>query len=66
MSQKDNSRRDFLKSAAKTTVVATAVGAGVVGCGGNKVTDNLTRGESTKEEIIYQRSPQWNLYYSKC
>ncbi|MGD9596626.1 MAG: hypothetical protein AB7U80_07540 [Wolinella sp.] len=48
MSQVENSRREFLKSATKTTVVAAAVGVSMAGCmGGRTVTDNLTRGKSS-------------------
>ncbi|WP_277641699.1 hypothetical protein [Wolinella succinogenes] len=67
MSQVENSRREFLKSATKTTVVAAAVGVSMAGCmGGRTVTDNLTRGKSSKQETLYQKTAAWDMYYKSC
>ncbi|WP_104722279.1 twin-arginine translocation signal domain-containing protein [Helicobacter mesocricetorum] len=58
------SRREFLKGAAKTSVAVAGVGVVLAGCDKKIESKNIIRGKSKKEEILYQKSKQWDLYYS--
>ncbi len=55
-------RRDFLKKSGSIVAVAGAV-AITAGCTTDKLT-HLSNKKSKKEEILYQKSPDWALYYS--
>ncbi|AWI35053.1 twin-arginine translocation signal domain-containing protein [Helicobacter apodemus] len=58
------SRREFLKNATKTSVAVAGVGVVLAGCSKNTPNENVVQGKSPKEEILYQKSKQWDLYYS--
>lgn len=60
----EKSRREFLKNATKTSVAVAGAGVMLAGCGKKGSSENLTRGKSPKEEILYQKTKQWNEYYS--
>ncbi|TLD85662.1 hypothetical protein [Helicobacter sp. MIT 05-5294] len=60
----EKSRREFLKNATKTSVVIAGAGAMLAGCGKKGTSENLVRGKSPKQEILYQKTKQWNEYYS--
>lgn len=62
--QSGEQRREFLKKAAKTSVVIAAGGVALTGCSGGSRIDHLNAKQSKKVEILYQKSPQWTLYYS--
>lgn len=60
-----SNRREFLKKAAKTSVVFAAGGVVLsTGCSTGDKVAHLSNKQSKKEEILYQKSPTWNLYYS--
>ena len=58
------SRREFLKTTAKTSIALTGAGIALAGCGKRGSSENLVRGKSPKNEILYQKTQQWDLYYS--
>ncbi|CAM2934647.1 hypothetical protein B6S12_07505 [Helicobacter valdiviensis] len=60
----ENSRREFLKTATKTSVAIAGVSVVLAGCGKKGTSENLVRGKSPKEEILYQKTKQWDMYYS--
>ncbi|MDD6055040.1 MAG: twin-arginine translocation signal domain-containing protein [Helicobacteraceae bacterium] len=64
MKQEANSRRKFLKNAATASVVLAGAGVALTGCGKKGSSENLVRGKSPKVEILYQKSKQWEAYYS--
>ncbi|MBX7491293.1 hypothetical protein [Helicobacter turcicus] len=60
----EKSRREFLKTTAKTSVAVAGVSVALAGCGKKGTSENLIRGKSPKTEILYQKTKQWELYYS--
>lgn len=60
----EKSRREFLKTTAKTSVAVAGVSVALAGCGKKGTSENLVRGKSPKTEILYQPTKQWNAYYS--
>lgn len=60
----EKSRREFLKKSAKTSVAVASVSIALAGCGKKGTSENLISGKSPKQEILYQKTPQWDLYYS--
>ncbi|CAM3535742.1 MULTISPECIES: twin-arginine translocation signal domain-containing protein [Helicobacter] len=60
----EKSRREFLKTTAKTSVAVAGVSIALAGCGKKGTSENLVRGKSPKKEILYQKTQQWDLYYS--
>ena len=60
----EKSRREFLKNATKTSVVVATSGVVLAGCGKKGSSENLVRGKSPKTEILYQKTQQWDNYYS--
>ncbi|WP_026943223.1 twin-arginine translocation signal domain-containing protein [Helicobacter rodentium] len=60
----EKSRREFLKTTAKTSVAVAGAGVVLAGCGKKGTSENLVRGKSPKQEILYQKTQQWDLYYS--
>lgn len=60
----EKDRRKFLKNVTKTSIVVAGAGVVLAGCGKKGSSDNLVRGKSPKKEILYQKTPQWDLYYS--
>lgn len=60
----EKSRREFLKTTAKTSVAVAGAGVVLAGCGKKGTRENLVRGKSPKQEILYQKTQQWDLYYS--
>ncbi len=60
----ENSRREFLKKTAKTSVAIAGTSVALAGCGKKGTSENLVRGKSPKTEILYQKTKQWDLYYS--
>ena len=60
----EKSRREFLKKSAKTSVAVAGVSIALAGCGKKGTSENLIRGKSPKQEILYQKTQQWDLYYS--
>lgn len=60
----EKSRREFLKTTAKTSVAVAGAGVVLAGCGKKGTSENLVRGKSPKQEILYRKTQQWDLYYS--
>ncbi|MCH5323075.1 MAG: hypothetical protein J1E31_05825 [Helicobacter sp.] len=60
----EKSRREFLKNATKTSVAIASTGVVLAGCGKKGSSENLIRGKSPKTEILYQKTQQWDNYYS--
>lgn len=60
-----NPRRKFLKSTAKAGAVAAVAGIAFNACSNKKVesSNNLVRGKSKKQEILYQDTKYWEAYY---
>lgn len=61
---RNSSRREFLKTTAKASLAVAGTSVILGGCAKKGDGSKLVRGKSPKEEILYQKSPQWNLYYS--
>ncbi|NLU33679.1 Uncharacterised protein [Wolinella succinogenes] len=65
MEVKENSRRKFLVKAGKTSVLLAGGAIVLSGCNNEpKASPELTRGKSKKTEILYQKSPHWEEYFS--
>lgn len=58
------SRREFLKTTAKASLAVAGTSVVLGGCAKKGDGSKLVRGKSPKEEILYQKSPQWDMYYS--
>lgn len=56
-------RREFLKKSFKGSVMVAGATVLATGCAGDKLT-HLSNKKSKKEEILYQKSPAWDIYYS--
>ena len=52
----EKSRREFLKKSAKTSVAVAGVSIALAGCGKKGTSENLVRGKSPKQEILYQKT----------
>ena len=70
MSDKLNDRRNFIKRASIAasvlagSVVATAATSENKARGaGSNVDNGVVVGTSTKREILYKKTPQWNTFY---
>ncbi|RAX57877.1 hypothetical protein CCZ01_04410 [Helicobacter monodelphidis] len=63
MKKQDSTRREFLKKAAKGSVTIAAGAAILTGCSGERLS-HLSNKKSKKTEVLYQKSPHWELYYS--
>lgn len=55
---------ESFKTTAKTSVAVAGVSIALAGCGKKGTSENLVRGKSPKKEILYQKTQQWDLYYS--
>ena len=60
----EKSRREFLKNATKTSIAVAGVSVALAGCSNKGSSENVVRGKSTKKEILYQKTKQWDMYYS--
>ena len=59
----EKSRREFLKNAT-TSIAVAGVSVALAGCSKKGSSENLVRGKSPKTEILYQKTKQWDMYYS--
>ena len=68
MSETVRSRREFIKTATKTTAAAAAAGVVLAGCMNDKkaVTTNVSKGVSSKSEILYRQTADWDIFYKSC
>ena len=60
----ETSRREFLKNATKTSIAVAGVSVALAVCSKKGNSENLVRGKSPKTEILYQKTKQWDMYYS--
>ena len=60
----EKSRREFLKNATKTSIAVAGVSVALAGCSKKGSSENLVRGKYPNTEILYQRTKQWDMYYS--
>ena len=60
----EKSRREFLKNATKTSIAVAGVSVALAGCSKKGSSENLVRGKSPKTELLYQKTKQWDMYYS--
>ncbi|MDE6885875.1 MAG: twin-arginine translocation signal domain-containing protein [Helicobacteraceae bacterium] len=59
-----NPRRKFLKDSAKVGVAAVATGVAISACSNStKTQQEVFKGKSKKQEVLYQKSPYWEAYY---
>lgn len=71
MAKEENARRQFLVNAGKTTVAVTAASgvllssASASGAGAER-SSSVVKGTSKKEEILYQKTADWENYYSRA
>ena len=60
----EKSRREFWKNATKNSIAVASVSVALAGCSKKGSSENLVRGKSPKTEILYQKTKQWDMYYS--
>ncbi|WP_027327227.1 twin-arginine translocation signal domain-containing protein [Helicobacter pametensis] len=64
----EKSRRDFLKSASKTSVAVAIGGIALAGCGDNQPREKngVKTSSGKKKEILYRSTKHWNAYYASA
>lgn len=58
-----NTRRDFLKTTAKVGAVTAVAGVAISACSSPKEQNKIVKGKHKKEEVLYQKSKNWDAYY---
>ena len=53
-----------MKNATKTSIAVAGVSVALAGCSKKGNSENLVRGKAPKTEILYQKTKQWDMYYS--
>lgn len=66
----ENSRRKFLANAGKTTVAVAAgssiLASNALGESHSESRSSVVKGSSKKEEILYQKTAEWERYYKRA
>lgn len=60
----ENPRRKFIVNAGKTSVLLASGAVAFSGCSNGEMAPELVRGKSPKKEILYQKTPHWEAYFS--
>lgn len=59
-----NQRRNFLKTTAKAGAITAVAGIAISACSNTKVEQQeVAKGKSRKQEVLYQKSKYWDAYY---